>query len=144
MLEKVYLEFANPKLRACDNLYALDQAVKNASINLKKRHGIDIELESIGKYVFLWVNTNDDKQINYGNHLRGISRYLLKAEWEDINYSDYLVGNRLLNYYPMSKFSDYAEITKQKDNINILELSKQLHLLKNQLDILIEYVDSRK
>ena len=144
MLEKVYLEFANSNLRACDNLYALDQAVKNASINLKQRHDIDIELESIGKYVWLWVRTNDDKQINYGNHLRGISRYLLKSEWEDINYSDYLVGNRLLNYYPMSKFSDYVELTKHKDNISILELSTQLHLLKNQLDKLIEYVDNRR
>lgn len=141
MLTKVYLEFANSKIRACDHIYALDQAVRNASMNLKQKHNIDIELESIGKYVFIWVNTNDDEVINYGNHLRGISRYLLKHDWADINFSDYLVGNRLLNYYPETKFQPYADSLTQKDRINTVEILKDLHLLRNVLDRLIEYVD---
>lgn len=98
--KKVMIEFAKPDVKACNHFYDIRRAAKNAADNLASRHDVfvvEIFIDA-GNNVIITLRMPEEKAENFaiGNHLRGISNYLLR-NYGDI-YKRYLVGRRLLNY----------------------------------------------
>ncbi len=101
MINKNYIvEFAHPLLKATEHITDIRAALSYASINLKNRHGIELghPLITDTNSVTVTISVPDKlaDSFNAGNHLKGVSRYLLNSC--AFPYRDYLVGTRLLNY----------------------------------------------
>ena len=79
----------------------INDAIWAASHNLYTRYGIILKLEEItdSQTIIVKMEIPDDKTENFkpGNHLRGISKYLLKIRPNF--YKRFLLGKRLLIYW---------------------------------------------
>ncbi len=95
----IQIEFADPRIKAIDYIHDIRKAVENAGLNLYSRYDVQLQYPMPdGDRVVVEIKIPDDKADNFkiGNHLRGISNYLL-SRWND-RYHPYLIGNRLLYY----------------------------------------------
>lgn len=101
----VMIEFANARIKAADCYTDIFNACKIAKINLANRHHIILHAPFIhdGRVLFN-IDIPDKKAdgFNVGSRLRGISNALLACDNADF-YKRYLVGNRLLRYYELTR-----------------------------------------
>lgn len=106
----VHIEFANPKIRAAWHLLPdISEAVEHASHNLYLRHKVKVKMPLIvhdSKVIIkMEIPENIAEKFNAGNHLRGVSQYLLKLRPD--YYKKFTIGNRLLFYVDVSNDKDY-------------------------------------
>lgn len=96
--KRIILSFANPKIRACDHLNDLTEAIESAFCNLKSRFKITLKGPIIIQDTLVAVDVTfpEGTKFNVGRRLRGISVYLLKNKPEI--YKQYQIGTRLLTY----------------------------------------------
>ena len=135
----VQLEFANSKINAVDYIQDIRKAVESASLNLYSRYGVKLQypyLTSDGK-VLLEIKIPEKivKDFSIGNHLRGISNYLLRRNGDC--YRDFLVGKRLLNYIELpSNYSSQERM--QVDRFEVV--SSFIKLLERTDDEAMDYI----
>ena len=82
-----------------DSFIDIMEAIEFAACNLKQRYGVTVgPIELTGEYYKLVMDIPDEivTGFNIGNHLRGISGYLLKKSKNKDIYAKNKVGNRLL------------------------------------------------
>lgn len=97
--KNILIEFANPKIRAEKRFIDIYEAAQNAQFNLFLRYKIRLETPYItDRGVVVKINIPEDlaENFNPGNHLRGMSRYLIKKNGDF--YKNYRIGKRLLYY----------------------------------------------
>lgn len=96
----IQIEFTDSNIRAVDAIYDIRKAAESASLNLYSRHDVQLQYPMITDNDKVVVELKIPKEIvstfAVGNHLRGISTYLLKRC--EGRYDKHLVGKRLLNY----------------------------------------------
>ena len=96
----VKIEFANSEWHAVDCIQDLRKAAKSASLNLYSKYDVRIELPRIVNDTQVVMDMRIPEEIvetfRMGNHLRGVSAYLMK--YCDGRYNEAVVGNRILNY----------------------------------------------
>lgn len=95
----IQIEFADNSIRAIDEIGNIRKAVESASLNLNLRHNVILQypMPTENDKVVLEIKIPEDKEdFAIGNHLRGISTYLLKNC--NGRYNGNLVGKRLLTY----------------------------------------------
>ena len=98
--KKIQIEFADLRIRAIDHIQDIRKAAEYAGLNLYSRHEVQLQYPMPTAedtvVVEIKIPDKDADSFRVGNHLRGISQYLLKKNGD--YYQQYLVGNRLLNY----------------------------------------------
>ena len=97
--KKIQIEFANPSIRAIDHIQDIRKAAENAGLNLFSRYDVQLQYPMPdGDRVVVEIRIPDEiaETFAVGNHLRGISNFLL-SRYRD-QYQPYLVGKRLLYY----------------------------------------------
>lgn len=100
MTKTIMIEFADPRLRACDHFADMMYAYHRVKGALKVRHGMDIDPPyKVNDRVFFTVNIENDDELanrcNISRKLGEVGRVLTKYEF----YSRYKVGSRLMYYY---------------------------------------------
>ena len=143
----VKIEFANSEWRAVDCIQDLRKAAKSASLNLFSKYDVRIELPRIVNDTQVVMDMRIPEEIaetfSIGNHLRGISAYLIK--YCNGRYNNAVVGNRLLNYIVipvpeagddqlsvvqrLSLISEMAELLKNSDTITNDKISRIIAIL---------------
>ena len=107
--KKIQLEFADSNIRAIDYIQDIRKAAASAGLNLYSRYDVQLQypMPTADDKVVVEIKIPEDRVDTFavGNHLRGISTYLLKQCGD--RYQKYLVGKRLLNYIEVSE-SDHA------------------------------------
>ena len=104
LTKKIQIEFASTSIRAIDHIQDIRKAAENAGLNLYSRHDVQLQHPMPdGDRVIVEIRIPDEiaETFAFGNHLRGISNYLL-SKCGDL-YQPYLVGKRLLNYTEVSE-----------------------------------------
>lgn len=100
----VQIEFASPKIRAIDAIQDIRKGAASAGLNLYSRYDVQLQypMPFGDDKVVVEVKIPEDRVESFaiGNHLRGISAYLLKHCGG--RYDEYVVGKRLLNYVELS------------------------------------------
>ena len=97
--KKIQIEFADPGIRAIDHIQDIRKAAENAGLNLFSRYDVQLQYPMPdGDRVVVEIKIPDKiaETFAVGNHLRGISNFLLSRCGN--RYQSHLVGNRLLNY----------------------------------------------
>ena len=145
----VQIEFANPKMKAINAIQDIRKGVQAASLNLYARHDVQLQwpMPFGDDKVVLEVKIPEDRveSFSLGNHLRGISAYLLK--YCDGKYDEYVVGKRLLNYVELSKIemahdslslavrmemiADFSRLLKRSDSEAIEKINQIRSVLEN-------------
>lgn len=96
----IQIEFTDCRIQAADAIYDIRKAAESASLNLYARHHVQLQypmlIDNNKVVVELKIPEEIVDTFSVGNHLRGISTYLLKRCGG--RYDKYLVGKRLLNY----------------------------------------------
>lgn len=100
--KRIQLEFADSAIKAIDHIQDIRKAAESAGLNLFSRYDVQLQCP---------MPTADDKVVveiyipeeivdtfAVGNHLRGISSYLLEERRYGDRYKKFCVGKRLLNY----------------------------------------------
>ena len=109
MIKKVSIFFSDRRLKASDCRADILNACHKASLNLEMRHNVKIlNVSFFWDAFFLSLDIPDAaaETFSIGNHLRGISSYLIKNC--EFDYGSYRVGNRLLEYVDLGEF-DYLQ-----------------------------------
>lgn len=97
------IEFSDPRIRAIDAIQDIREATSHAGLNLYSRFDVQLQYPMPkGNQVVVEIKIPDTivDTFSIGNHLRGISSYLLKKYPK---YEKYVVGKRLLSYYDYEK-----------------------------------------
>jgi len=142
---KIQIEFANTKIRAINHIQDIRKAAESAGLNLYSRYDVQLQYPMPeGNNVVVEIRI-PEKYANFsiGNHLRGISTYLLSKRGE--YYRQYLVGNRLLNYFdvtgsdtPKDEFSasyrleaivSFAKLLERSDEKSLDQINQILKIL---------------
>lgn len=96
----IQLEFADPNVRAIDYIQDIRKAAENAGLNLFSRYDVQLQypMPTVDDRVVVEIKIPEEiaETFAVGNHLRGISNYLLSRCGD--RYKAFLVGKRLLNY----------------------------------------------
>lgn len=96
----IQIEFADNSIRAVDAIYDIRKAAEAASLNLYSRYDVQLQYPMLSDndkvIVEIKIPESIAQDFAVGNHLRGISNYLLKNCGG--RYDQYIVGKRLLNY----------------------------------------------
>ena len=96
----IQIEFTDSSIQAADAIYDIRKAAESASLNLNLRYDVQLQYPMLADDNKVVVELKIPEEIvdtfSVGNHLRGISTYLLKRCGG--RYDKYLVGKRLLNY----------------------------------------------
>ncbi|MBP5495241.1 MAG: hypothetical protein J6X97_09095 [Lachnospiraceae bacterium] len=105
----VQLEFADPRIRAIDYIQDIRDAAKNASLNLYSRYDVQLQYPfcTEDNRVIIEIRIPDNKISsfgNIGNHLRGLSTFLL-TKYPN-TYNNYTVGKRLLIYVELDSINE--------------------------------------
>lgn len=129
----VRIEFADSRISAANAIQDIRKAVQFVSLNLYSRHDVQLQMPmiSIDNMVVLEMKIPDEKADSFpiGNHLRGISVYLLKKC--DNRYDQYPVGNRLLTYTEISNPSFVGDYKNTFTAVDQLEaIASFAHLLQ--------------
>ena len=143
----VQLDFANQSIRAIDHIQNIRKSAEYASLNLLSRYGVRLQMPmptpNDTVIVDLMIPEKVAGSFAIGNHLRGISDYLLKHC--DNQYQEYLVGKRLLIYTEVSSpdyvpakiatidrfeaISDFAKLLERSDEEALDQISRILTIL---------------
>lgn len=119
-IKKVLISFAKAGATFCGRKDHILEAIDFAGRNLYAKHGIHILDVNVGDIydTVLTVSVPDDisDMFSVGNHLRGISQYLLKNYPE---YKDFLVGKRLLSYKVLPEKNIEKVVIDNSDSIDI-------------------------
>lgn len=103
--KKIQLEFADPCIRAINYIQDIRKAAENAGLNLYSRYDVQLQypMPTADDKVVVEIKIPDEIVDTFavGNHLRGISNYLLSRCGD--RYQKFLVGKRLLNYVEVSE-----------------------------------------
>lgn len=103
--KKIQLEFADPSVRAIDYIQDIRKAAESAGLNLYSRYDVQLQypMPTADDRVVVEIKIPEEivETFAVGNHLRGISNYLLNRCGS--RYQKYLVGKRLLNYVDVSQ-----------------------------------------
>ena len=103
--KKIQLEFADPNVRAIDYIQDIRKAAENAGLNLYSRYDVQLQypMPTADDEVVVEIRIPDEivETFAVGNHLRGISNYLLNRCGN--RYQKFLVGKRLLNYVEVTE-----------------------------------------
>lgn len=98
--KNIQIEFADSRIQAIDAIYDIRKAAESASLNLYSRYDVQLQTPMIIAEDKVVVEVKIPEKIvstfAVGNHLRGLSTFLLKRC--NGRYDDYLVGKRLLVY----------------------------------------------
>lgn len=120
VIKKILISFAKAGATFCGRKDHILEAIDFAGRNLYARHGIHILDVNVGDIydTVLTVSVPDDisDSFSVGNHLRGISQYLLKNHPE---YKDFLVGKRLLSYKVLPEKNIEKVVINKSDSIDI-------------------------
>lgn len=96
----IQLEFADSSIKAIDYIQDIRKAAENAGLNLYARYDVQLQypMPTPDDKVVVDIKIPEciEKTFAVGNHLRGISSYLLSRCGN--RYQKHLVGKRLLNY----------------------------------------------
>ena len=141
----VQVEFANTEFKAVNHIADIRKAAENARLHLFSKYDVRLEMPRvINDYqVVMEVRIPDDIVDNFqiGNHLRGISAYLLK--YCDSKYENAVVGKRLLSYTVLSDVQ-----YKKSDNYNIEQklslISQVINLLKSNDSLSLKKIEKIK
>lgn len=101
----VQIDFADSRIKAIDAIRDIREAARSAGLNLFSRYDVQLQypMRSANDKVVVEIKIPEEiiNTFSIGNHLRGISAYLLK--YCNGKYDQYLVGKRLLNYTEISE-----------------------------------------
>ncbi|MCC8151367.1 MAG: hypothetical protein LIO96_07930 [Lachnospiraceae bacterium] len=134
----VQINFTSPLVATIDKFDDIWKGVQSARLNLEVRHNVILRnLMICNNKVVLSLDVPDEiaDGFSIGNHLRGISTWLLSNRSE---YQGYVVGKRLLTYtevtepradvkpvnHPVDieskKLAELTEIRKELQNIRVI------------------------
>lgn len=102
--KRIQIEFADPTIKAIDYIQDIRKAAENAGLNLFSRYNVQLQYPMPdGDRVVLELKIPEEIAHTFaiGNHLRGISAYLLSKG--NNRYHRYLIGKRLLNYIELDE-----------------------------------------
>lgn len=144
--KRVQIEFANSNIRAIDHIQDIRNAAESAGLHLFGRYDVQLQYPMPeGDRVVVEVKIPEEiaETFAIGNHLRGLSAYLIKNRGD--YYKPYLVGNRLLTYtelgngdtpgneFPMAKrleaISAFAKLLERSDETALDQISRILVIL---------------
>lgn len=144
----IQLEFADPNVRAIDYIQDIRKAAESAGLNLFSRYDVQLQypMPTVDDRVVVEIKIPEKiaETFAVGNHLRGISNYLLSRCGD--RYKAFLVGKRLLNYIevqesnqPPAGFSmadrleaivSFAKLLERSDDEAMDAISRILIILK--------------
>lgn len=144
----IQLEFADPNVRAIDYIQDIRKAAESAGLNLFSRYDVQLQypMPTVDDRVVVEIKIPEEiaETFAVGNHLRGISNYLLSRCGD--RYKAFLVGKRLLNYIevqesnqPPAGFSmvdrleaivSFAKLLERSDDEAMDAISRILIILK--------------
>ncbi len=111
--KNIQIEFADARIRAVDAIHDIRKAAESASLNLYSRYDVQLQYPMLADNdrVIVEIKIPDSivNEFAIGNHLRGISNYLLKRC--NGRYNQYVVGKRLLNYFELPNIQERTEGT---------------------------------
>ena len=102
--KRIQIEFADPTIKAIDYIQDIRKAAENAGLNLFSRYDVQLLYPMPdGDRVVVEIKIPEEIVDTFavGNHLRGISTYLLSKGSN--RYHQYLIGKRLLNYIELDE-----------------------------------------
>lgn len=144
----VQIEFADSRIKAEDAILDIRKAAQFVSLNLYSRYDVQLQAPVVfndGR-VAVEVKIPQERADDFaiGNHLRGVSMYLLKKCGDQ--YGKYLVGNRLLTYTEISAantedisfsvtdrleaIASFAHLLERSDSDSLDRISRILSILK--------------
>ena len=146
--KRIQLEFADPNIRAIDYIQDIRKAAENAGLNLYSRYDVQLQypMPTADDKVVVEIKIPDEiaETFAVGNHLRGISNYLLNQCGD--RYQRFLVGKRLLNYVEVSESEheptglamvdrleavvSFTKLLERSDNEALDQISRILTILK--------------
>ena len=125
--KRVQIEFADPRIKAVDYIQDIRKAAANAGLNLYSRHNVQLQIPKLeGDRVVLELKIPDELSETFaiGNHLRGLSNFLL-SNWKE-RYQPYLFGKRLI-YFRAVNDSDATDTDLQMvDRLEAIALFAKL------------------
>ena len=120
--KKIQLEFADPSIRAIDYIQDIRKAAENAGLNLFARYDVQLQypMPTADDRVVVEIYIPDEIADTFavGNHLRGISNYLLSRYGD--RYQKFLVGKRLLNYIEVSDTDQEPKVLAVVDRLEAI------------------------
>ncbi|WP_026666809.1 hypothetical protein [Butyrivibrio sp. AE2005] len=120
--KKIQLEFANNSVKAIDHIQDIRKAAEYAGLNLFSRYDVQLQYPmptSDDKvFVEIYIPEKIVDTFAVGNHLRGISSYLLDEKRYGDRYKKVCVGKRLLNYIEF----DSEETSTDKSMIHRMDI----------------------
>ena len=120
--KKIQIDFADPRIDAIDAIQDIRKAAEKAGLNLFSRYEVRLQypMPINGKVIVeIGIPSIIAEDFAIGNHLRGISSYLLKECGG--KYDKYLVGKRLLNYTEIPLIDNNEDIKGNFPMIDKLE-----------------------
>lgn len=143
----VQMDFTDPTIRAVEAILDIEEAVKSASINLRHRYNIHLQLPRIydNKVVMkIEIPEKIAETFSIGPHLKGIASYLLKKC--DGRYYRYETYQRLLVYteiaepgssnsvlpmvYKLEAIEQFAKLLQRSDEAAMDSINRVLTILK--------------
>ena len=145
--KKIQLEFADPNIQAIDYIQDIRKAVENAGLNLFSRYNVRLQypMPTSDNKVVAEILIPEDivETFAIGNHLRGISNYLLSRCGD--RYQRYLVGKRLLYYTEITdhnlestglamvdrleSIAAFAKLLERSDEESLIQIKKIIDIL---------------
>lgn len=143
----VQIEFANTAYSAVSCMTDLKDAVQSAAPNLLSKYQVGLGIPRVinGYQVVTDLTIPEEiaEDFSIGNHLRGLSAYLLK--YCDGRYDAAVMGKRLLNYVVLPEEGDstqdysladrlsmvaaFAELLKNNDSVSNEKISRIMAIL---------------
>lgn len=144
----VQIEFADSRIKAEDAFLDIRNATQFVSLNLYSRYDVQLQTPVMlddGR-VAIEIKIPEERADDFalGNHLRGISMYLLKKCGD--RYGKYLVGNRLLTYTEISTpsidntcytmadrfeaIASFAHLLERSDKNSLDQIKRVFEILK--------------
>ncbi len=135
VIKRIQLEFADPRIRAIDYIQDIRKAAENAGLNLYSKYDVQLQypMPTVDNKVVVEIKIPEAIADTFavGNHLRGVSSYLLSKCGD--RYQRFLVGKRLLNYIEVSESDQETENFTMVDRLeSIISFTKLLERSDNE------------
>jgi hypothetical protein len=122
MIKTVVIFFRDPRIQMVEHLDKINEAVDHAERNLCARHNVKIQGRGLyGNGYAIGLDIPSDSDFNIGQHLRGLSLYLLK-KYSSI-YSPMKQGTSLLSYHDANNVI-----------VNVSDMSPNISNLRKSID----------
>ena len=123
----VQIDFTGHTVRAVDAILDIEEAVKSASINLRRRYNIHLQLPRIyGNKVVMKIEIPEKiaETFSIGPHLKGVASYLLKhAEPGSSN-------NALPTVCELEAIEQFVKLLQRSDEAAVNSINCILTILK--------------